>query len=195
MSYKNFIKAQFPPSYKLDGDVFNVLVGAIGKAIDIFDPIQINLVSEFSVTASSGSALILNGQDWGVEKRNGEIDTAYKNRVLSMLPLYANGPTIPGMKTAIKPFTGYNPTIFEYGPSSFIMGESTIGDVGFSSIDDAFAFEVQVNNPDNLVYSYSDLKNAVDKAKLARSTAIIHNPANRCSFKLLCSNKLLIGGS
>lgn len=175
MGYADFLKSLYPSSHNVDGEVYSVILGAIGYAIDQYDPVQIGLASEFSVTASNGSALDKNGQDWSEPRRNGETDTAYQQRILSMLPLYVNGPTVPGIEAVVQPFTGKVPIIFEYGPSAFTMGESAIGEAGFSTSTDVFTFEIHVQNPNNLAYDHIDMENAISKAKLARSTAIIYH--------------------
>lgn len=176
MGYAHFLKSLYPTSHDVNGEVYSVILGAIGYALDQFDPNQINLKSEFSVTASSGNALDSNGQDWDTLRRNGESDTSYRSRILSLLPLYANGPSVPGITAVGTPFTGAQPGIFEYGPDGFVMGESTISDAGFCDSDDVFTFEFHVQNPNNVSYNHLDLENAVRKAKLARSTAIVfHN--------------------
>jgi hypothetical protein len=176
LGYANFLKSLFPDSHDVNGEIYSVILGAIGNAIDQYDPNQINLKSEFSVTTSTGDALIRNAQDWGVNKRNNESDSPFKSRILSILPLYANGPKVDGIKAVATPFTGMQPVIFEYGPEAFVIGESTLGDAGFCSSGDVFTFELHVQNPNSVSYNHLDLENAVQKAKLARSTAIIfHN--------------------
>jgi hypothetical protein len=176
LGYADFLKSLYPTSHDVNGEVYSVILGAIGNAIDQFDPNRINLKSEFSVTTAIGNALDSNGQDWSTPRRNGESDSSYRSRVLSLLPLYSHGPSVPGVSAVATPFTGAQPVIFEYGPEGFVMGESTIDDAGFTTETDVFTFELHVQNPNNLSYNHLDLENAVRKAKLARSTAIIfHN--------------------
>jgi len=176
LGYANFLKSLFPDSHDVNGEIYSIILGAIGNAIDQYDPNQINLKSEFSVTTSVGDALVRNAQDWGVNKRNNEDDNSFRNRILSILPLFANGPRVNGIKAVATPFTSTPPIIFEYGPEGFVMGESTVSDAGFCSSGDVFTFELHVQNPNNVSYNHLDLENAVRKAKLARSTAIIfHN--------------------
>ena len=181
MGYSTFLQSLFPSSHNVDGEIYSVLLGAIGYALDQYDPIQIGLAAQFSVTASSGAALDQNGTDWGAPRRNEETDSAYRQRILSMLPLYVNGPTVSGIEAVVQPFTGTIPIVFEYGPSSFTMGESAIGDAGFSTSTDVFTFEIHVQNPGNVAYNHLDLESAVSKAKLARSTAIIYHNGNDSS--------------
>ena len=175
MGYATFLKSLYPSSHNVDGEIYSVILGAIGYALDQYDPVQIGLAAQFSVTASGGAALDQNGADWGIPRRNSEVDATYQQRILSMLPLYVNGPTVPGIEAVVQPFTGTAPVIFEYGPSSFTMGESAIGDAGFSTSTDVFSFEIHIQNPSNLSYNHMDMENAVSKAKLARSTAIIYH--------------------
>lgn len=176
MGYSEFLKALYPSSHNVDGEVYSVILGAIGFALDQYDPNKINLASEFSVTASSGDALGMNGLDWGVTKKIGESDDSFKQRTLSLLPLYSNGPKVDCIKTIVSIFTGVVPIVFEYGPGAFVMGESAIDGAGFCSEGDVFTFEIHIQNPNNVSYNHQDLENAVQKAKLARSTAIIfHN--------------------
>lgn len=190
MGYADFLKSLYPSSHNVEGEVYSAILGAIGYALDQYDPtriiysdaipgvivtVQNNLASEFSVTTATGTALDLHGFDWGVIRRSGETDNDYRSRILSMLPLYVNGPTVPGIEAIVRPFTGEVPIIFEYGPSAFTMGESAIGDAGFSTSTDVFTFEIHVQNPNNLSYDHLDMESAVSKAKLARSTAIIYH--------------------
>lgn len=191
MGYANFLKSLFPDSHDVNGEIYSVILGAIGNAIDQYDPNQIKLVSEFSVTTATGDALIRNSQDWGVNKRNGESETSFRNRILSVLPLYANGPRPDGIKAVATPFTGTAPIIFEYGPEGFIMGESTIGDGGFSISSDVFTFELHVQNPNNVSYNHLDLESAVRKAKLARSTAIVFHTGIDTSTAAEQSNAII----
>ena len=175
MAYADFLKSLFPDSHDINAEIYNAVLGAIGSVIDQYDPNQINLKSEFSVTTAAGSALDTNGVDWGQTRRNNESDASFRSRILSILPLYAHGAIVSGIEAVVIPFTGASPIVFEYGPESFVMGESTIDDAGFSTETDVFTFELHVQNPNNVSYNHLDLENAVRKAKLARSTAIVYH--------------------
>ena len=148
------------------------ILGGVGVALDTVDPGQIGLADQFSVTSATGAALDQHGADWGISRRYNESDTSYRLRILSVLPTYASGPTVTNIKAVIKPFAGINPDIFEYGPSGFTMGVSTMGQFGFSHANDAFTFKVTVSNPNNIAYNQQDLIDAVNRAKPARSTAV-----------------------
>lgn len=175
MGFSDFLKNLIPSPYNTHGEVFSVLLGAVGQALDQYNPTAIGLKAEFSITTASGSALDSNGADWEELRRPGESDAVYKQRILSILPLYLNGPSVPGIAATIKPFTGSNPTIFEYGPNAFTIGESAIGEAGFSTGTDAFTFEIHIVNPNNVSYDHLDMENAIRTAKLARSSAIVYH--------------------
>lgn len=175
MGFSSFLKNLIPFSHNTSGEIYGVLLGAVGQALDQYNPTAIGLKAEFSITMASGSSLDLNGADWKELRRPGESDSTYKQRVLSILPLYTNGPSVLGITATIKPFTGNNPTIFEYGPNAFTIGESTIGDAGFSAGTDAFIFEIHIVNPNNISYDHLDMENAIKTAKMARSSAIVYH--------------------
>lgn len=148
------------------------VIGAIGERLDDVDPDQIGLVSQFSVTNATGKALDNNGKDFGVIRRPNETDASYRTRILSVIPIYIQGPTVNAIQQVVKNFTGFAPDIIEYGPDSFMMGVSPMGSFIFDSAnDDPFTFQVQVQNPNNVSYVRKDLENAVNAAKPARSTA------------------------
>ncbi|MHB1651677.1 MAG: hypothetical protein ACYCVD_04260 [Desulfitobacteriaceae bacterium] len=191
MGYADFLKNLIPPSYNPGGEVFQVFLGAVGVALDQYAPSQITLKNEFSATKATGAALDTQGADWGVARRSGESDASYRSRILSILPLYVNGPTVDGISAVVKPFTGTAPVIFEYGPAAFIMGESTIGDAGFSTAADLFTFEIQVQNPLALAYNHIDMENAVRNTKMARSTAIIYHNGTDTSVAVETSTAII----
>lgn len=188
MGYTEFLKNLFPDSHDINGQVYSAMLGAVGYLLDQYDPYretesrtipgvpehsQNYLSKEFSVSTATGEALDRHGQDWGVFRNIGESDTAYRARILAFPPLYALGPTVAGTKAVVKPFTGEEPEIVEYGLCSFVIGETSVSEAGFCPEVDLFAFEVWVKNSRDLAYNHQDLENAVKKAKLARSRAII----------------------
>ena len=151
------------------------LLGAVGNQLDLVDPSQSNLSQQFSVSTATGSALDLQGKDWGVVRKNGESDDDYRKRIQAVVPIYTTGPTVSAMKQLVKNFTGAEPIIIEYGPESFTMGVSPMGSFVFSDQDN-FTFQIQVQNPNGVPYSETDMENAVNFAKPARSTAtFIHD--------------------
>lgn len=145
------------------------IINGIGSGLDTVDPNQIGLADQFSVTSSSGSALDKNGADWGLNRRSGETDDAFRQRILAELPTYASGPTVSNIKAVVRAFTKADPDIFEYGPDGFTMGASAMGSFGFSAANEAFTFRLTVYNPLDITYSQSDLTNAVNNAIPARS--------------------------
>lgn len=152
--------------------VWYQILGGVGAALDTVDPAQIGLADQFSVTTATGAALDKHGADWGVPRRYNESDASYRARILATLPTYVTGPTVANMKAVVRAFTGVDPDIFEYGPQSFTMGVSIMGDFGFSAQADAFTFLVTINNPNGVSYVQQDLIDAVNTAKPARSTAV-----------------------
>jgi hypothetical protein len=153
------------------------LLGAVGDQLDKVDPAQTNLEQQFAVSTATGDALDLHGKDWGVTRKNGESDDDYRKRIQAVVPIYTNGPTVSAIKQLVKNFTGVDPIILEYGPESFTMGVSPMGSFVFSN-EDIFTFQIQVQNPEGIYYSQTDMENAVNFAKPARSTAtFIHSNA------------------
>lgn len=148
------------------------LAETIGNQLDQVDPDQTNLANQFAVSTATGSYLDLNGKDFGVSRRFNESDDDYRKRILAVVPIYTNGPTVPAISQIVQNFTGEAPIIIEYGPDSFTMGVSPMGQFIFDSSDnDQFTFQVQVQNPNNVPYIRKDLEQAVNDAKPARSAA------------------------
>lgn len=148
------------------------IIGAVGQQLDAVDPVQTQLANQFAVSTATGSALDLNGKDFDVVRRLNESDTDYRNRILAVVPIYTTGPTVSAISTIVQNFTGVSPIIVEYGPDGFTMGVSPMGNFIFdSNLNDNFTFQVQVQNPNNVSYIRSDLENAVNTAKPARSLA------------------------
>jgi len=176
MGYADYMKQLFPDSHNVEGEVYNVILGAIGVVFDLLDPIANNLAHEFTITAASGSALDTVGADWEAPRKLGENDTTYKARLLSLLPFFILGATAAGVKGVVKPFTGSNPLIDEWGQDAFSIGYSAIGDGYPLDAFGLFTFVLTVVNPGAVSYNHLDLETAVCRAKASRSTAIIlHN--------------------
>jgi hypothetical protein len=162
------------------------LMGAVGDQLDKVDPSQSNLEQQFSVSTATGDALDKHGRDWGVPRRSNDSDDDYRKRIQAVIPIYTNGPTVSSIKQLVKNFTGVDPFILEYGPESFTMGVSPMGSFVFSD-EDICTFQVQVQNPDGVIYNETDMENAVNFAKPARSTATFihsHNALMNGQYKL-----------
>lgn len=175
MGYSTFLKSLYPDSHDVNAEVYNAILGAIGYVLDQYDPYAIGLPSEFSVTTATNSALESNGSDWGVPRRNGESDTAYRARILSMLPIYANGASDWGITATVAPFTGIAPIFLDFGTDGWSPGDSACMDSAMSDFAGLFIIEIQVQNPNNVSYSHYDMESAVKRAKPARSMAIIYH--------------------
>jgi hypothetical protein len=147
------------------------LLGTVGNQLDQVDPAQTNLEQQFAVSTATESALDSHGMDWGIPRKPYEADSDYRKRIQALVPIYTNGPTVAAMNQIIHNFTGVDPIILEYGPDSFTMGVSPMGSFVFGSYD-PFTFQVQVQNPNNVLYKRADLEAAVNQAKPARSTAL-----------------------
>jgi hypothetical protein len=147
------------------------LMGAIGSQLDLVDPAQTNLAGSFALSTATGSDLDRHGDDWGVLRRNSESDTDYRKRIQAVVPIYTNGPTVGAISAIVQNFTGSPPIIIEYGPMSFTMGVSPMGNFVFNNGADKFTFQVQVQNPNGVLYITDDLENAVNSMKPARSLA------------------------
>lgn len=178
--YVNFLRSLYPDSHNIDGPVYTAMLGAMGAALDMFDPYQLGLPSEFSVTTAQTTALDSNGRDWGVIRRSGESDITYRARILSMLPVYANGASDPGITAAVAVFTGANPVLIDCSSDGFVCGTtddaSAIGEAGMSDLAGLFTIYLMIANPDSLSYSHYDMEFSVMRGLPARSRAIIfHN--------------------
>jgi hypothetical protein len=146
-------------------------IGAVGDQLDKVDPAQTNLEQQFAVSTATGAALDLHGKDWGIPRKLNESDDDYRKRIQALVPIYTNGPTVAAITQIVRNFTGVDPIILEYGPNSFTMGVSPMGQFIFGSYD-PFSFQIQVQNPNNVSYIRADLEAAVNQAKPARSTAL-----------------------
>jgi hypothetical protein len=154
------------------------LMGAIGSQLDAVDPSvddptqnKVALAKQFSMSTATGSALDMHGADWGVPRRFGEDDKTYRARIQAVLPICTNGPTVQAISDIVQNFTGTAPIILEYGPQSFYMGVTPMGEFVFNN-ESPFSFQVQVQNPDGHSYKKSDLEDTVNQAKPARATAL-----------------------
>jgi Uncharacterised protein conserved in bacteria (DUF2313) len=151
------------------------LLGAVGEQLDVVDPAQSGLAENFSISKAKGEALDRHGHEWGVPRRIGEADEDYKKRIRAVVPIYTTGPTVSAISKIVENFTGHPPEIVEFGPHSFTMGVTPMGDFVFSDRS-PFEFLVQVRNPLGTRYKRADLEEAVNLAKPARATAIfIHD--------------------
>lgn len=99
-------------------NLYQIVQGA-GTALDQVDPGQINLAAQFSVTKATGAGLDRNGADWELPRRAGESDDSYRARILSQLPIYAQGPIPNALVNAVTPFTGVAPGYNERGQTIF----------------------------------------------------------------------------
>ncbi|KEO82095.1 hypothetical protein [Tumebacillus flagellatus] len=159
---------------KDENSLLGQLLGAIGGELDRVDPAKTELDRQFTMSSASGSWLDLHGKDWGVTRRDRESDEDYRKRIQAMLPIYSNGPTVGAISDIVKNFTGHPPILLEFGPMSFIMGATPIGNFVFNK-ESTFAFEVQVQNPGGKEYRKEDLEMVLQLVKPARSkVTIIH---------------------
>ena len=185
--FKDFLVRFFPAPYDTGGEVMSALLGAIGAAMDAYDPIATTLAAQFSISTASGDALNILGLDWDTPRRAGEDDDDYRKRLLSQLPIFLLCPAVSGVQAALSPFTGVEPIIYEYCENAFIMSETEVGagaftgsqlfqDGALASEADEFTFEAHIQNPDNEPYNHADAEQTVKRAKPSRSTGIIfHN--------------------
>ncbi|MBL0386235.1 hypothetical protein JJB07_06160 [Tumebacillus sp. ITR2] len=154
---------------KDENSLLGQLFGAIGSKLDELDPAQTQLQRQFAMFTANGEALDRHGQDWGVYRRDLEADEDYRRRIQAVLPIYTNGPTVQAISDIVRNFTGAAPVILEFGPYSFTMGVTPMGDFMFNDRS-PFEFEVQVQNPEGVTYKKNDLEMAVQQAKPARAT-------------------------
>lgn len=145
---------------------------AMGGELDKIDPVQIGLAQERAISTASGDYLDGIAKDWGVTRRYQESDASFRARILTLAPVFMNGPTTTAIGAVVAAFVGgVQPIIIEYGPDSFIMGISKMGQFVFMSSPDPFTFQVQVQNPQSVAYSRADMEEAVNTVKPARSSA------------------------
>ncbi len=177
--WKAFLVSLYPDSHNVIGPVYDAILGAIGAALDQYDPYQIGLAQEFSVTTATGDALDRCGADWGVARHSGEADSAYRVRILSMLPIYANGASDYGLSAVVTVFTGTAPVLIDCAGEGWVWTESAWLDDAWTDPIGRYAVYIFVQNPGAVAYSHYDMEFAVRRGMPARSRAIIwHNGAD-----------------
>lgn len=177
------LKSLYPDSHNVEGPVYSAILSMLGSRLDAWDPYRLGVPNDFCVTTSSGIALDRNGTDWGVIRRAGEADPAYRARILAALALYAQGSTIAGITAALTPYTGTAPVIVDNCTDGYIMGTattaSTMGQAAMGSPAWYFSITVYVQNPGSLPYSHYDFENTVKQGLPARAQAhVYHNGAD-----------------
>jgi len=177
VSWADILKTLFPDTYDMEGEVFSALLGAIGAALDLYDPINISLTSEFSVAESSGDYLDDNGEDWAVIRKSDESDDDYRTRILKMLTVYINGPTDDGLAAVVDMFIGEVPIVIDYCKYGWQWGRSEFGDgeSTFASKANRFTIEIKIKNPSSVSYNHYDLEYSLKQAKPARSRIVLHH--------------------
>jgi hypothetical protein len=173
--YADFLKKLFPDSHPVTEEIYGTVLDAFGYVLDLLNPYQIGLNLEFSVTTATGTALDSQGADWGVYRRSGETDNAYRARILGILPIYANGASISGMKASIDNFIGAEPTIYDLCTDGYSPGDSAPADNALSDMDGLFTVLIYINNPYGTSYSHYDLEYLLKQSKPARSKIILHH--------------------
>lgn len=181
--YAAYLASLYPDSHDVSAEVYTAILGAIGYALDQYDPFQLGLPAEFSVTKATGIYLDDHGADWGVSRRSGESDDTYRARIISMLPIYANGASDVGMASAVAAFTGTAPTVYDFCTDGWSPGDSACLDSAMSDLAGIFTLQMQVNNPNLVSYNHYDMEYAIRVAKPARSRVILyHNGADTSSL-------------
>jgi len=170
--WANFISGLF--TSRFSGPNIKVLIDAAGSTLDSLDPSQTNLGNQFSVTGANGNLLDENGADWGVPRRTGESDAAYRARILAVLPAYVLGPTIPALSNAVKPFTGVAPLIYTASTFADIFPVTFPMQFGGNTAQDYFTVHVYIQNPNQVKYQQTDVIAAVEAVKRVIATVVIH---------------------
>lgn len=191
MGYATYLKSLYPDSHDVTAEVYNAILGAIGYALDQYDPYNIGLPAQFSVNKAMGSALDSNGADWGVSRRSGESDTTYRARILSMLPIYANGASDWGMTATVAPFTGTDPILDDLCTDGWSPLDSACLDSAMSDLAGLFTLQINVQNPNDVSYSHYDMEFAVRRAKPARSKVILYHNGTDTSTLAEMSNAII----
>ena len=174
--YAGLQASLYPDSHNTSGQGYSAILGAIGYVLDSMDPIAMSLSREFSVTTATGSALDAHGADWGVQRRSGEADGAYRSRILAMLPVYANGASDTGITSAIAVFTGATPTVIDTSSDGWSCLDSACLDSAMSDLAGLFSLYIYVQNPNGIAYNHYDMENALRTGLPSRSRAVLaHN--------------------
>jgi hypothetical protein len=174
-----YLQSLYPDSHDVYGPVYSVVLGAIGAALDMVDPAQLDnglgLKSEFSVATATGAALDRQGADWGITRDPGQSDDAYRAAILASLAIYANGASDVGIALAVKQFTGVTPLIYDGSQDGWIWGSSSLGNNAWGDLTFIFSIFVYVQNPNFVPYSHLALQTTVRNQLPARSRAIIYH--------------------
>jgi hypothetical protein len=193
--YRDFLRSLFPDSHDVSAPVYSAVLGAIGSVLDQFDPFQIGLPQEFSVTTATGSALDRHGLDWGVYRHAGESDDAYRSRILAMLPVYANGATNTGISGIVAAFTGAAPQLLDCSSEGWVWTESAWLDSAWADRDSLFTLYVFVNNPNSVDYNHFDMEFVLRRALPARSRIILwHNGTDTSTLGEAADARIVITG-
>lgn len=165
----------YPDSHAVERPVYAALLGALGSVLDQFDPVQIGLAAEFSVTRATGSALDSHGADWGVPRRSGEGDEAYRARILAQLAVYANGASVLGISGAVAAFTGASPIVIDCSEDGWSWGDSAWADNAWADAAGYFLLVIYVQNPNAVAYSHYDMQYSLRRAMPARTRAFLYH--------------------
>lgn len=169
-----FITQLFTSRFKTTpGANLRTIINAAGTTFDGLDPAQTKLGNQFSVTGSSGQYLDWNGEDWSVPRRAGESDAAYQARILATLPAYAQGPTVPALVSAVKPFTGVAPLTYAATQYSELFPLTFPLVFGGNTTQDYYTVLLTMQNPNNVSYQRQDVVNAIDNMKRVIATVIV----------------------
>lgn len=172
-TYTAFLQSLLPSRFRKSGPNLSAILGAAGAQLDNIDPAQTQLANQFSVSGSTGAYLDLNGADWSTPRYAGESDSAYRARILSVLPTYAQGPTVNALSAAVQPFTGVAPVIFKGGSYTNLFPISFPLTLGAQSSADDFRLDVHIQNPDGVVYNRQAVQNAVLNTKRVIAKIVI----------------------
>lgn len=191
--YAQFMRALYPDSHNVNGQTYWALLGAIGHVLDTLDPYQINLSLEFSVTTATGAALDRNGADWGVVREAGEVDVAYRARILAALPIYEDGASDTGISNVIQPFTGTAPVLYDGSQDGFCWADSAFADDAWSDIAGLFTLWIYVQNPSAVAYSHLAMEQAIQRGLPVRSRVILwHNGTDTSRLAEASTAKVII---
>lgn len=155
------------------GTNLGALIGGAATALDLVDPDVIGLSSQFSITSATGAALDRHGADRGLVRRPGEADTAFRARILGVLPIFRRGPTIAALTAAAAPFTGVAPVISQRGVGPNLGFPLTFPFSFSSSGTDLFTLDLRMQNPNRVTYQQVDVVTAIQAIKRVTTTVVV----------------------
>jgi len=169
------IRDLLTPGYKTNtGSITRVWTDGAGSALDTLDPNQTGLANQFSISASSGSALDKNGADWQVYRYAGETDSAFRARILAKMPALAQGPTVAALKQVVAAIVGTTPIVSQRAEQIVTFPITFPVVFGAATPTDAVYIDLTISNPNNVTFSQNAVIQAIRTVRRAIAVIVVH---------------------